>query len=86
MDKVFGYRCLQNEIVWAYRTQGATKRRFSRKHDTILFYVSVSQCNETQMMKWVRRGEVGESRLPWWRNGFPRCFRRVLVMVWEVGG
>lgn len=38
LDGIFGKNNFQNEIVWAYRTQGATKRRFSRKHDTIFFY------------------------------------------------
>jgi site-specific DNA-methyltransferase (adenine-specific) len=38
MDEVFGESNFQNEIIWAYKTQGATKKRFSRKHDTILFY------------------------------------------------
>jgi len=38
MDEVFGKPNFQNEISWAYKTQGATKRRYSRKHDTILFY------------------------------------------------
>lgn len=28
----------QNEIIWAYKTGGASKRRFSRKHDVIFFY------------------------------------------------
>ncbi|MDI9349313.1 MAG: DNA methyltransferase [Candidatus Symbiobacter sp.] len=28
----------QNEIIWSYRTGGATKKRFARKHDVILFY------------------------------------------------
>lgn len=28
----------QNEIIWAYKTGGATKRRFARKHDVIFFY------------------------------------------------
>jgi len=28
----------QNEIVWAYRTGGATKTRWSKKHDIIFFY------------------------------------------------
>lgn len=28
----------QNEIIWAYQTGGASKKRWSRKHDTILFY------------------------------------------------
>ncbi|MCK4827036.1 hypothetical protein KA005_65485 [bacterium] len=37
-DTVFGYKNFQNEIVWCYRTGGATKIRFSRKHDNILFY------------------------------------------------
>jgi DNA modification methylase len=28
----------QNEIIWSYQTGGASKRRFARKHDVILFY------------------------------------------------
>jgi site-specific DNA-methyltransferase (adenine-specific) len=28
----------QNEIIWSYRTGGASPKRFSRKHDVILFY------------------------------------------------
>lgn len=38
MDRIFGIKNFQNEIVWCYRTGGATKKRFSRKHDTIFFY------------------------------------------------
>ena len=38
MDEIFGYKSLQNEIVWFYKTGGTSKRHFSRKHDTILFY------------------------------------------------
>jgi adenine-specific DNA-methyltransferase len=38
MDEVFGISSFQNEIAWGYKTQGATKKRWSRKHDTILFY------------------------------------------------
>jgi adenine specific DNA methylase Mod len=38
LDEIFGQEHFQNEICWAYRSQGASKRRFSRKHDTILFY------------------------------------------------
>jgi len=37
-DEIFGYKNFQNEIVWAYKTQGATKKRWSRKHDILLFY------------------------------------------------
>lgn len=38
LDEIFGPKNFLNEIVWAYKTQGATKRRWARKHDTLLFY------------------------------------------------
>ena len=28
----------QNEIIWAYKTGGVTKKRFARKHDVVFFY------------------------------------------------
>lgn len=43
LDAVFGRECFHNEIVWAYRTGGAGKRHFSRKHDVILFYSASKQ-------------------------------------------
>ncbi len=38
LDAIFGDKNFQNEIIWCYKTGGATKRRFARKHDVILFY------------------------------------------------
>jgi len=38
LDAIFGKQMFQNEIVWCYKTGGATKRRFARKHDIIFFY------------------------------------------------
>ncbi len=38
MDRIFGYDNFVNEIIWSYRTGGTSSRRFSRKHDNILFY------------------------------------------------
>ena len=38
LDEIFSEENFQNEIIWAYRTGGATKRRWSRKHDNIYFY------------------------------------------------
>ena len=38
LDAIFGARNFKNEIVWAYRTGGASKKQFARKHDIILFY------------------------------------------------
>jgi DNA modification methylase len=38
MDKIFGYDNFQNEIIWSYRTGGASKRRFGQKHDNLFWY------------------------------------------------
>jgi site-specific DNA-methyltransferase (adenine-specific)/adenine-specific DNA-methyltransferase len=37
-DSIFGDDNFQNELIWYYQTGGASKDRFSRKHDTILLY------------------------------------------------
>jgi DNA modification methylase len=37
-DTIFGEDNFQNELIWYYQTGGASKDRFSRKHDTILLY------------------------------------------------
>jgi len=33
-----------NEIIWSYRTGGASKKHFSKKHDVILFYSKSNKC------------------------------------------
>ena len=38
MDKIFGYKFFQNEIVWRYRRWPSKQRRFQKMHDTILLY------------------------------------------------
>lgn len=38
LDTIFGERNLLNEIIWQYRTGGASRKWFARKHDTILAY------------------------------------------------
>ncbi|MDP2916550.1 MAG: DNA methyltransferase [Dehalococcoidia bacterium] len=42
MDAVFGARNFQNEIVWCFKTGGATERRFGRKHNIIFFYTKTT--------------------------------------------
>lgn len=37
-DEIFGESNFINDIIWSYQTGGRSKRYFSRKHDTILFY------------------------------------------------
>jgi DNA modification methylase len=43
LDEVFGYHQFQNELVWYYQTGGASKTRFSSKHDTIFWYSKSSK-------------------------------------------
>lgn len=38
LDAVFGEQNFVNEIIWQYKSGGTGKRRFARKHDTLLFY------------------------------------------------
>lgn len=38
LEEIFGESNFVNEIVWVYQTGGRSKRYFSRKHDTILFF------------------------------------------------
>ncbi len=39
MDDIFGRESFMNEIIWAYDYGARTKKRWSAKHDTILWYV-----------------------------------------------
>ncbi|MBZ0302309.1 MAG: site-specific DNA-methyltransferase [Anaerolineae bacterium] len=38
LDEIFGRDCFQNEVIWFYRTGGASPRRYARKHDNLFFY------------------------------------------------
>lgn len=38
LDAIFGAENFRNEIVWFYKTGGASQRHFARKHDLIFFY------------------------------------------------
>ena len=38
MDAIFGRKQFQNEFIWFYSGGGASKKRWARKHDVLLFY------------------------------------------------
>jgi len=38
LDRIFGASRFINEIIWHYTGGGRSRRRFSRKHDTLLWY------------------------------------------------
>jgi len=45
MDDIFGYNNFRNEIIWGYKTGGASKKEFSKKHDVVLFYTKSNKYN-----------------------------------------
>ena len=38
LDEIFGRECFMNEIIWAYDFGARSKKRWSAKHDNILWY------------------------------------------------
>ncbi len=47
MDAIFDKENYRNDIVWSYRTGGASKKHFSRKHEYIFFYCKNHKANPT---------------------------------------
>ena len=43
LDEIFGYENFINEVAWNYKSGGASKRSFARKHDTLLFYCKTNK-------------------------------------------
>lgn len=58
MDKIFGSDNFLNEIIWCYKSGGASpKRNFSRKHDALLLYTKTDHHRfNTQTEKSYNRG------------------------------
>ena len=48
MDSIFGKERFRNEIVWCYSSGGASKKRFAKKHDTLLYYAGKDHTFNTQ--------------------------------------
>jgi DNA modification methylase len=42
-EDLFGYKNFRNEIIWAYKTGGVSKKWFARKHQSLLFYSKSSK-------------------------------------------
>ena len=59
MDAIFGWRNFRNEIVWCYKSGGASKRRFARKHDIIFLYAKDDQRAPFTVLKVKSYGESG---------------------------
>ena len=88
MDAVFGVNNFRNEIVWCYRTGGATKTHFARKHDVILFYSksnrwTFNQPKErsyTENLKWSKSSQVYTDEYGRYQN---RLFSKTIIKVYQ---
>jgi site-specific DNA-methyltransferase (adenine-specific) len=47
LDVIFGKKNFRNEIVWCYGSGGASTKRFSKKHDVLLFYTKTKEDDYT---------------------------------------
>ena len=45
LDAIFGKEAFRNEIIWHYTGGGRSKRYFSRKHDSVFYYVKCDKKN-----------------------------------------
>ena len=64
MDNIFGIKNFRNDIIWCYRSQGFTKKQWSKKHDNILYYTKSN--NWTFNAEDVRESEIAESTMKRW--------------------
>jgi len=62
MDGIFGHQNFRNEIIWHYQTGGASKKWFSKKHDTLLFYSKGENYYFNSSIEKIRRTEKSLKR------------------------
>ena len=56
LDEIFGYKKFRNEIIWSYCGGGASKKRWSRKHDVIFYY--------TKSKDWIFNTDIARISYP----------------------
>lgn len=57
LDAIFGEDNFVNEVIWNYKSGGVSRRRFARKHDSLLFYAKTKEYYfESQREKSYNRG------------------------------
>ena len=67
MDKIFGKNNYLNEIIWCYKSEGFTKKKWNNKHDNILFYV---KNNKKYIFNYndVREDFISETTMKRWKK------------------
>ena len=67
LDEIFGRECFQNEIIWAYDYGARSTKRWSAKHDNILWYSKdpenyTFRLDEADRIPYMAPGLVGEEK------------------------
>ena len=88
LDHIFGRKCFINEIIWAYDYGGRSKRKWSAKHDNILWYAKDPNAytfnfDEMDRIPYMAPGLVGEEKAArgktptdvWWHTIVPTSGR-----------
>lgn len=84
LDQIFGRDNFKNEIIWAYDFGGRSKKRWSSKHDNILWYVKdpkhyTFNFDEMERIPYMAPGLVGPEKAArgktptdcWWHTIVP---------------
>ncbi len=84
LDQIFGRDCFQNEIIWAYDYGGRSKKKWSAKHDNILWYTRHPKSytfnfDEMDRIPYMAPGLVGKEKAArgktptdvWWHTIVP---------------
>jgi site-specific DNA-methyltransferase (adenine-specific) len=86
LDEIFGRKSFINEIIWAYDYGARSKKRWSPKHDNILWYVKdpknyTFNYQEMDRIPYMAPGLVGKEKAArgktptdvWWHTIVPTC-------------
>jgi len=84
LDQIFGRESFLNEIIWAYDYGGRSKKKWSAKHDNILWYAKNPKCytflfEEMDRIPYMAPGLVGKEKAArgktptdvWWHTIVP---------------
>jgi DNA modification methylase len=85
LDVIFGKHNFRNEIIWFYKTGGASKRHFARKHDTIFFYTKSDEYFfEIQKEKSYMMHEYGFKKSEFFKDERGQYTWVYMKDVWEI--
>ena len=85
LDDVFGYDNFVNEIIWKYKTGGASKNYFPRKHDNIFSYSKTKKYTfNKQIDKNYTKHKYGFNNLETGEDEKGFYYLTTMADVWEV--